>query len=101
MTQNATPLHQVFARAPVLQIVSPRGRQAVTIGSPIEGAELAPTASFVEGGAMASLKIVKIGVLSRKEDAGKKSKWRSWSVILTGSQLLFFVRRLSPRRSCR
>lgn len=46
---------------------------------------------------MASLKIVKIGVLSRKEDfvQGKKSasrKWKSWSVILTGSQLLFFVR---------
>ena len=47
---------------------------------------------------MASLKIVKIGVLNRKEDFvdGKKlasKKWKSWSVILTGSQLLFFVRR--------
>ncbi|WVR08533.1 hypothetical protein IAU60_005588 [Kwoniella sp. DSM 27419] len=41
------------------------------------------------------LRVSKIGLLSRKDDAGefnKKAsrKWKSWSVILTGSQLLFF-----------
>lgn len=47
--------------------------------------------------AISSLKITKIGLLSRKEDlveGGKKAasrKWKEWSVILTGSQLLFFV----------
>lgn len=41
------------------------------------------------------LKLFKVGLLSRKEDLaedGRKSvsrRWRSWSVILTGSQLLF------------
>lgn len=43
-----------------------------------------------------SLKVTKVGLLNRKDDiveGGKKSsnrKWRTWSVILTGSQLLFF-----------
>lgn len=43
---------------------------------------------------LASLKIVKFGLLSRKElEDGKKSKrsWTNWAVILTTSQLLFFV----------
>ncbi|EIN13503.1 hypothetical protein PUNSTDRAFT_140028 [Punctularia strigosozonata HHB-11173 SS5] len=43
-----------------------------------------------------TLKVTKIGVLSRKDDTvegGKKAsnrKWREWCVVLTGSQLLFF-----------
>lgn len=43
-----------------------------------------------------NLKITKCGLLNRKDDTlegGKKAmnrKWRSWGVILTGSQLLFF-----------
>ncbi|KIO20475.1 hypothetical protein M407DRAFT_81501 [Tulasnella calospora MUT 4182] len=42
------------------------------------------------------LKVTKLGVLNRKEDlleGGKRSsnrKWKEWSVLLTGSQLLFF-----------
>lgn len=50
---------------------------------------------------LSSLKITKIGLLSRKEDlaeGGKKAasrKWKGWSVVLTGSQLLFFVRSYS------
>lgn len=41
------------------------------------------------------LKVTKVGVLNRKDDlieGGKKAlnrKWKTWSVILTGSQLLF------------
>ncbi|CED82793.1 Guanine nucleotide exchange factor [Phaffia rhodozyma] len=43
-----------------------------------------------------TLKLTKFGLLSRKEDlieGGKKAsnrRWKEWSVILTGSQLLFF-----------
>nr|XP_018259729.1 uncharacterized protein I303_07797 [Kwoniella dejecticola CBS 10117]OBR81887.1 hypothetical protein I303_07797 [Kwoniella dejecticola CBS 10117] len=41
------------------------------------------------------LRVVKVGLLSRKDDTDHSSKkasrkWRSWSVILTSSQLLFF-----------
>lgn len=42
------------------------------------------------------LKVTKLGVLNRKEDlleGGRRSsnrKWKEWSVLLTGSQLLFF-----------
>jgi hypothetical protein len=43
-----------------------------------------------------TLKVTKVGVLSRKDETaegGKKAssrKWKEWSVVLTGSQLLFF-----------
>ncbi|OCF33689.1 hypothetical protein I316_04763 [Kwoniella heveanensis BCC8398] len=41
------------------------------------------------------LRVTKVGLLSRKDDTTESSKkasrkWKSWSVILTGSQLLFF-----------
>lgn len=42
-----------------------------------------------------SLKVTKVGLLNRKDDlleGGRKAsnrKWRTWSVVLTGSQLLF------------
>ena len=43
-----------------------------------------------------TLKVTKVGLLNRKDDileGGKKAsnrKWKLWSVVLTGSQLLFF-----------
>lgn len=74
----------------------------------LAGAPLAPTVSngtFVadppkkkDRPPVSTLKITKVGLLSRKDDlteGGKKAasrKWRGWSVVLTGSQLLFFVR---------
>jgi len=45
---------------------------------------------------MWTLKVTKLGLLNRKDDVlegGKKAlnrKWKPWTVILTGSQLLFF-----------
>ncbi|TFK57363.1 hypothetical protein OE88DRAFT_1651044 [Heliocybe sulcata] len=45
---------------------------------------------------MMTIKVTKVGVLYRKDDTvegGKKAlsrKWREWSVVLTGSQLLLF-----------
>lgn len=43
-----------------------------------------------------ALRVTKVGLLNRKDDVlagGRKAsnrKWKSWSVLLTGSQLLFF-----------
>jgi hypothetical protein len=43
-----------------------------------------------------TLKVTKVGLLNRKDDileGGRKAsnrKWKLWSVVLTGSQLLFF-----------
>ncbi|GAA5940665.1 hypothetical protein JCM1841_002015, partial [Sporobolomyces salmonicolor] len=125
---NATSLHSLFARAPILQITTrPRSSSksqpsaqpsslpqpplpATGIGTPtsplLQGSPLTPTVSsgtFVinpprtkDRAMVSSLKITKIGMLSRKEDlseGGKKAasrKWKAWSVVLTGSQLLFF-----------
>ncbi|OBZ79748.1 Protein transport protein sec73 [Grifola frondosa] len=48
------------------------------------------------GGDMWSIKVTKVGLLLRKDDTlegGRRAinrKWREWSVLLTGSQLLFF-----------
>ncbi|KAJ6519521.1 hypothetical protein C8R45DRAFT_951795 [Mycena sanguinolenta] len=47
-------------------------------------------------GVVSTLRITKVGILNRKDEfleGGKKAssrKWRPWSVILTGSQLLLF-----------
>ncbi|GAA5932947.1 hypothetical protein JCM3775_005272 [Rhodotorula graminis] len=123
---DATKLHALFARAPVLQIsnrprsssksqasqitaVAPYSPSPSAAGSAIPahlaGAPLAPTVSngtFVDPPKkkdrppVSTLKITKVGLLSRKDDlteGGKKAasrKWRGWSVVLTGSQLLFF-----------
>ncbi|KAL8276511.1 hypothetical protein RQP46_011112 [Phenoliferia psychrophenolica] len=119
---NATTLHHAFARAPILQVSTrPRAKSSASTSNPTSaetGAPLGPVSSIstyapppkhesasaatAAGGgggervAVSSLKITKIGLLSRKEDlveGGKKSssrKWKGWSVILTGSQLLFF-----------
>ena len=51
---------------------------------------------YPETGEIWTLKVTKVGLLNRKDDTlegGKKSinrKWKIWSVILTGSQLLLF-----------
>ncbi|GAA6032196.1 hypothetical protein JCM8097_007120 [Rhodosporidiobolus ruineniae] len=139
---DATKLHTLFARAPILQIttrsrsssksspsplvtpalaapplpgttpstISPPGAAALALSSStasaLDGSPLAPTVSngtFIadppkrkDKATVSSLKITKTGLLSRKEDlaeGGKKAasrKWKGWSVVLTGSQLLFF-----------
>ncbi|GAA5895282.1 PH and SEC7 domain-containing protein [Sporobolomyces salmoneus] len=113
---NATTLHSLFARAPILQTSNrPRGisRPQTAVPSNIaihsssdslSGSPLVPTVSsstFVatpakDKSTVSNLKITKVGVLSRKEDlaeGGKKAasrKWKAWTVVLTGSQLLFF-----------
>ncbi|TKA55999.1 hypothetical protein B0A53_01702 [Rhodotorula sp. CCFEE 5036] len=121
---DTSHLHSLFAHAPVLQITdrSRAGSRSQGVGSPpmsananavetespnpsVFGSPLLPTMSnstFVDPPKkkdrppISSLKITKVGLLSRKEDlveGGRKApsrKWRGWSVVLTGSQLLFF-----------
>jgi hypothetical protein len=51
---------------------------------------------FPPTGEIWTLKVAKVSLLDRKDDiveGGKKAtnrKWKTWSIILTGSQLLFF-----------
>jgi hypothetical protein len=51
---------------------------------------------FPSTGEIWTLKVAKVSLLDRKDDiveGGKKAtnrKWKTWSIILTGSQLLFF-----------
>ncbi|GAA5832425.1 hypothetical protein JCM11251_006450 [Rhodosporidiobolus azoricus] len=131
---NATTLHALFARAPILQITTRSRASSKSSPSPhvtpvvpppplpgktasdhsvspsavsaMEGSPLVPVVSngtFIseppkkkDRPSVSSLKITKIGLLSRKEDlaeGGKKAasrKWKGWTVVLTGSQLLFF-----------
>ncbi|KAL7418165.1 hypothetical protein BDY24DRAFT_335085, partial [Mrakia frigida] len=67
------------------------GARKPSTGSLLLNASVAPVESKVQ-----TLRLTKFGVLSRKGESlqgGRKAsnrKWRDWTVILTGSQLLFF-----------
>ncbi|KAG6832485.1 hypothetical protein H0H92_001531 [Tricholoma furcatifolium] len=70
------------------------GRSVAT--SPGKGGGSSPLTATASTGETRTLKLSKVGSLSRKDDileGGRKAgnrKWKSWTVILTGSQLLFF-----------
>lgn len=55
-----------------------------------------PSPTFSTSGDVFTLRVTKVGVLSRKDDileGGRKAmnrKWKEWSVLLTGSQLLLY-----------
>jgi hypothetical protein len=100
---NSSSLHRAFADAPLLPVSLPSKPTPALPASahrevlvPREGAASpAPTAETEPTG----FRVTKVGQLSRKDlvvEGGKRApsrKWREWSVVLTGSQLLFFVRR--------
>ncbi|RUS14148.1 hypothetical protein BC937DRAFT_94268, partial [Endogone sp. FLAS-F59071] len=108
-TLNTQQLHRAFIIAPSLRVTGVRSRQpeATSPTSPSPARPL-PTANIIQDGASTHtsltmprdesyvLKIAKAGVLERKFDlaqGGKKSNvrgWRSFGVILSGSQLIFF-----------
>ncbi|KAG6850833.1 hypothetical protein H0H93_008136 [Arthromyces matolae] len=73
-----------FTKGAIGGLASPPGYHGIVTSSP------APTTDTW------TLKLTKVGLLTRKDDVvegGKKAanrKWKPWSVILTGSQLLFF-----------
>jgi hypothetical protein len=97
-------LHGAFVKATVVEIDLPNMGRPSTIFSlsPSENSS-APVSNFNDipkiyssKGKTWNLKITKCGLLNRKDDTsegGKKTinrKWKPWSVVLTGSQLLFF-----------
>ncbi|KAF8912823.1 hypothetical protein CPB84DRAFT_1759590 [Gymnopilus junonius] len=102
---NEQELHEAFVNAGVLEVEAPPdsrntptfslnviGKSGTSIGSSSkESFDL--SRNEVE---TLNLKVTKVGHLNRKDDTvegGRKSanrKWKTWSVILTGSQLLFF-----------
>ena len=97
-------LHCAFVKARVIEIDLPITDRPSTIFSLSPSDNLgAPVSNFNDlpyipssKGKTWYLKITKCGLLNRKDDTsegGKKNmnrKWKSWSVVLTGSQLLFF-----------
>jgi hypothetical protein len=98
---NEVELHQAFVKASVVDVEVPAVNRFSPIfslnpsGTPIAtGSELPDTSS--RPNETWALRMTKVGLLNRKDDmmdGGKKSsnrKWKACSVILTGSQLLFF-----------
>lgn len=96
-------LHQAFLNAKIIQIQVPSAQRTLP---PVFGAntcEQVRVSGEDEFHSMAQskweiwdLKFTQVGLLNRKDDileGGKKSsnrKWKSWSVVLTGSQLLLY-----------
>jgi len=77
-------LHQSFAKAIIIQVTLPGKRKTSTgilSSTPTRGAPAQEV----------TLKITKVGSLSRSDEESRKGnrKWKSWTVVLTGSQLLF------------
>ena len=85
---NERRLQTSFAEAESVEVATPRRRGSISL---LEGEALPSPRSTTT-----SVKVTKLGVLKRKEDlvdGGKRAssrKWRSWSVLLAGSQLMFF-----------
>ncbi|KAJ3544942.1 hypothetical protein NMY22_g2621 [Coprinellus aureogranulatus] len=93
-------LQAAFSKASVLEVQSPNHQQlstayATPLASGISvAAEMdSPQAQLPSS---TTIRVSKVGVLNRKDDAGLRGKrtafrkWRPWSVLLTGSQLLFY-----------
>ncbi|KAF8213391.1 hypothetical protein K438DRAFT_1902493 [Mycena galopus ATCC 62051] len=99
-------LQLAFAKANVIEVSAATTFRVTTLLSlsPGGGPPLNPMGGFPDTGALtetpsgevSTLRVTKVGILNRKDEfleGGKKSsnrKWRPWSVILTGSQLLLF-----------
>lgn len=101
---NEQELHCAFVKARVIEIDLPITDRPSTMfnlspsdnpGVPVGNFKDFPNTPSSKGKTW-NLKITKCGLLNRKDDTsegGKKNanrKWKSWSVVLTGSQLLFF-----------
>ncbi|KAJ7071302.1 hypothetical protein C8F01DRAFT_1109946 [Mycena amicta] len=98
---DESELQMAFAKPSVIEVATAASIRTSTFSvSPGGPVPLTPMSGFPEiappVGEVSTLRITKMGVLTRKDDlleGGKKStnrKWRVWSTILTGSQLLFF-----------
>ncbi|WVQ85950.1 hypothetical protein IAT38_008118 [Cryptococcus sp. DSM 104549] len=85
-------LNAAFAGANSLLIPTPQPAKKVP-GKLVTPAKRVPGGESAE--AEMTLRVTKVGLISRKDEGGSDNKkaskkWKSWSVILTGSQLLFF-----------
>ncbi|KAF8807560.1 hypothetical protein BYT27DRAFT_7138610 [Phlegmacium glaucopus] len=101
---NEQELHRAFVKARVIEIALPIMDRPSTILNPNPSDNPDALVSDFNDlsnvpspkGKTWNLKITKCGLLNRKDDTlegGKKSmnrKWKLWSVVLTGSRLLFF-----------
>ncbi|KAJ7456682.1 hypothetical protein FB451DRAFT_1276828 [Mycena latifolia] len=93
-------LQLAFAKANVIEVGATNSTRIPPLLSLGPGLPLSPMAGFPDvippSGEVSTLRVTKVGILNRKDDVlegGKKSsnrKWKPWSVILTGSQLLLF-----------
>ena len=96
-------LQLAFAKANVIEVGAANNVRVTTLLSLGPGGApgpMSPMAGFPDimppSGQVLTLRVTKVGILNRKDDfleGGKKSsnrKWKPWSVILTGSQLLLF-----------
>ncbi|KAJ7139815.1 hypothetical protein C8R44DRAFT_660419 [Mycena epipterygia] len=97
-------LQLAFAKANVIEVGAANTVRVTTLLSLGPGGSATPLSSHLSGfsdssassGEVSTLRVTKVGILNRKDDVlegGKKSsnrKWKPWSVILTGSQLLLF-----------
>ncbi|KAJ7225791.1 hypothetical protein GGX14DRAFT_641034 [Mycena pura] len=95
-------LQLAFAKPNVIEVGASATSLRVTVfgTSPGGPVPFTPVSVFPEAapasGEVSILRVTKVGILHRKDDileGGKKStnrKWKPWSVVLTGSQLLLF-----------
>lgn len=90
-------LQSAFAAAESVEIANPTGgRRRGSVLTLSIGGDSGNAEDDMDREQGVVLKVTKFGVLNRKEDlleGGRRSsnrKWREWSVLLTGSQLLFF-----------
>ncbi|KAI0053308.1 hypothetical protein FA95DRAFT_1674341 [Auriscalpium vulgare] len=99
-------LRRAFAKAGVIEVGAADRRMstslfAVSVGglpSPYANFSAPPDLLYPTSGSdnVSALKVTKVGLLNRQDvtlEGGKRTvnkKWKEWSVILTGSQLLFF-----------
>lgn len=96
-------LHQAFINANVIEIEVPMMNRSTSLFSRSPIGKQTPSSNGDSRSSVThpnhetwNLKITKVGLLNRKDDVtegGRKSsnrKWRTWSVILTGSQIFLF-----------
>jgi len=102
-TWHEDDIHETFIKAGAIKVSSAERRMSTSVfalniggfSSPCPNLDKISDHSY-HPQRVSALKVAKVGLLNRKEitlDLGKRpktGKWRSWSVILTSSELLLF-----------
>ena len=98
-------LQEAFSRASVIGVETSNGQPSFTVAVGGENVPLdfgngaqptVPEDGHTSSASSMSIRASMVGVLNRKDDMGLRGKrntirkWKSWTVLLTGSQLLFF-----------